>query len=573
MHHCVIHSSGSGLAVVRTLKLPYNHTKVKLYYLIVYVPEKCYNQIKSKEVQFMRKLVTAGLSIALAGTLLTGCMRMDSNIVVDNDGSCTLSTEINIEKDAMLETYTRLLNEDIGGDGFTKDQVAVMLENNGIKLVKIDDKEYYKISSGTAGTNNNKFDSITNYYKSIISLLYQTEDDVLSLSETSFTIRQPANSNALGRVFPGNMEDSIGSFLKGKALRRADVDDYDDGYSDGLDKVVPWDDDDGDEYIDDDTGVTENNDTLDAIMGLLQDSEFMTSLNTATMTYTVTFPTKIKERSSNITLSNDDRTMSVTLPLATDRSYNEYAVCENDIAATGALNGIMYNEAVTVTIPENATAVLNGSYVGNGTIKCSKAGTYNFKLSDGKGTTETLCFIVDTSAPVISRQMDAGKAEFSDFYKGQEAFFKDGYIAIYDTESGTAGIAVDSNDVFMDTAVNIGSSTDKNSMISLYYIYSLNTRDLEEGSHVISVTDALGNSSEAEFIIDRTKPSVKGVKNGKTYKKAVKIKFYDKNGIKSATLNGKTFRKGSKTSKNGSYILKVTDNAENVKVVKFKIEK
>lgn len=56
-------------------------------------------------------------------------------------------------------------------------------------------------------------------------------------------------------------------------------------------------------------------------------------------------------------------------------------------------------------------------------------------------------------------------------------------------------------------------------------------------------------------------------------KKAVKIKFSDKNGIKSATLNGKPFRKGSKTSKNGSYILKVTDNAENVKVVKFKIEK
>lgn len=518
----------------------------------------------------MRKLVTAGLSIALAGTLLTGCMKMDSDIAVNDDGSCTLSTEINIEKDAMLETYTRLLNEDMGGsDGFTKDQVAVMLENNGIKLVKIDDKEYYKISSGTAGeANNNKFDSITNYYKSIVGLLYQTEDDVLSLSETSITIRQPANANALERVFPGGFD--MGSFMKGKALRGAGEDD---DYSDGFDKVVPWEDDDKDEYIDDDDGVTEDNDVMDAIMGLFEDSEFMTSLKTATMTYNVTFPTKIKERSSNITLSNDDRTMSVTLPLITDRSYNEYAVCENDIAATGALNGIMYKKAVTVTIPEGATATLNGNDVGNGTINCDQTGTYNFKLSDGNGTTETLCFIVDTSAPVISRQNDAGKAEFSDFYNGQEAFFRNGYIAIYDTESGTAGITVDSNDVFMDTAVNIGSSTDKNSMISLYYIYSLDTSNLEEGSHVISVTDALGNASEAEFIIDRTKPSVKGVKNGKTYKKAVKIKFSDENGIKSAVLNGRPFRKNSKTSKNGSYILKVTDNADNVKVVKFKIKK
>lgn len=521
----------------------------------------------------MRKLVTAGLSIALAGTLLTGCMKMDNDIAVNDDGSCILSTEINIEKDAMLETYTRLLNEDMGGsDGFTKDQVAVMLENNGIKLVKIDDKEYYKISSGTAEANNNKFDSITNYYKSIVGLLYQTEDDVLSLSETSVTIRQPANANALERVFPGGFD--MGSFMKGKALRGAG-EDYDDYNDDGLDKVVPWDNGDKDEYIDDDddNDITNDNGIMDAIMGLFEDSEFMTSLKTATMTYNVTFPTKIKERSSNITLSNDDRTMSVTLPLVTDRSYNEYAICENDIAATGALNGIMYNKSVTVTIPEGATAVLNGRDVGSGTINCDRTGTYNFKLSDGKGTTETLCFIVDTSAPVILRQQEAGKAEFSDFYNGQEAFFRNGYIAIYDTESGAAGITVDSNDVFTDAAVNIGSSTDKNSMISLYYIYSLNTEALEEGSHVINVTDALGNEAEAEFIIDRTKPSVKGIKDGKTYKKAVKIKFSDKNGIKSATLNGKPFRKGSKTSKNGSYIFKVTDNAGNVKVVKFKIKK
>ena len=57
----------------------------------------------------MRKLVTTGLSIALAGTLLTGCMKMDGNIVVNADGSCVLSTEINIEKDAMLSAYTKYL--------------------------------------------------------------------------------------------------------------------------------------------------------------------------------------------------------------------------------------------------------------------------------------------------------------------------------------------------------------------------------------------------------------------------------------------------------------------------------
>ncbi|MFG6393538.1 MAG: hypothetical protein K1W24_05035 [Lachnospiraceae bacterium] len=507
----------------------------------------------------MRKLVTTGLSIALAGTLFTGCMKMDGNITVNNDGSCIFSTEINIEKDAMLSAYTKLLNEDGGGDGFTKDQVAVMLESYGVKLVKIDNKEYYKVPSDIAGqSQNKKFDSIAGYYKSLAGISYQTENNVLSLSETSVTIRQPANSNAVEKLFSGNIQDNIANMLKGNKLRK--------------DTVVPWDDEDNDEYIDDDDTVN-NNDDVNAILNLFQDKEVMAGLKTATITYKVKFASRIKERSSNVTLSDNDQTMSVTLPLITDKNYNEYAICENDIAAEGALNGVFYNKAVTVTIPGGVQATLNGNAVTDNTVICDKTGTYNFKLPDGKKTTETLCFMVDTSAPVVARQKNRDKAEFSNLYNGNEALLNNGYIAVYDVEGGVSDITVDSISVINDATVNINSNADKESLVSQYYIYSLDTHNFDEGSHAIKVSDMLGNTSEEEFIIDRTKPSVKGVKNGKTYKKAVKIKISDKNGIKSATLNGKAFKSGSKTSKNGTYTLKVTDNAGNVKTTRFKIQK
>lgn len=71
---------------------------------------------------------------------------------------------------------------------------------------------------------------------------------------------------------------------------------------------------------------------------------------------------------------------------------------------------------------------------------------------------------------------------------------------------------------------------------------------------------------------DRTKPTIKGVQNKKTYKKSVTIKFSDKSGIKKATLNGKKIKSGKKIKKNGKYTLIVTDKAGNVKKVNFVIK-
>lgn len=157
----------------------------------------------------MRKPVIAGLVLALTGFLFTGCMKMNESIVIKDDGSFTASTEINIRKERMLEAYTKILNEE-GGEGFTTEQVAVLLGQSGIKLVKIDGSEYYKITPSSAGQPENKtFSNITDYYKQIAGRLYQAENDTFSISETSVVLRVPENSNLLEKAISEELKSFV----------------------------------------------------------------------------------------------------------------------------------------------------------------------------------------------------------------------------------------------------------------------------------------------------------------------------------------------------------------------------
>lgn len=73
--------------------------------------------------------------------------------------------------------------------------------------------------------------------------------------------------------------------------------------------------------------------------------------------------------------------------------------------------------------------------------------------------------------------------------------------------------------------------------------------------------------------IDKTSPVISGVANKKTYKSAVTIKFSDKlTGVKSAKLNNKTIKYGTKVSAKGPYTLVVADYIGNVKTIKFTIK-
>jgi hypothetical protein len=74
--------------------------------------------------------------------------------------------------------------------------------------------------------------------------------------------------------------------------------------------------------------------------------------------------------------------------------------------------------------------------------------------------------------------------------------------------------------------------------------------------------------------VDKVAPVIKGVANGKRYKKSVTITFSDKlSGISYATLNGNKIKNGAKVSKAGQYYLYVYDKAGNEAYCSFIIEK
>lgn len=93
----------------------------------------------------------------------------------------------------------------------------------------------------------------------------------------------------------------------------------------------------------------------------------------------------------------------------------------------------------------------------------------------------------------------------------------------------------------------------------------------KDGTYKISVSNETVSKS-FKVIRDTKAPTIKGVKDGKTYKKPVTIKFSDKNKIVSATLNDKKLKTGKKIKKKGCYTVRVKDIAGNESSVSFWIE-
>ena len=95
----------------------------------------------------------------------------------------------------------------------------------------------------------------------------------------------------------------------------------------------------------------------------------------------------------------------------------------------------------------------------------------------------------------------------------------------------------------------------------------------KDGIYYIKMININGKKTAKTLIYDKTSPVVTGITNGATYKKNVRIKFYDKtSGIKSAKLNNVSIKSNKLITKKGTYTLKVTDYAGNIKTVKFTIK-
>lgn len=101
----------------------------------------------------------------------------------------------------------------------------------------------------------------------------------------------------------------------------------------------------------------------------------------------------------------------------------------------------------------------------------------------------------------------------------------------------------------------------------------------KNGEHTLLIMNQNGTKKSFSFTVDTKAPTIKGIKNNKTYKKNVKLTFSDDvSGIKKVTVNGKKIsnkavKNGYTVKKNGKYTVKATDKAGNVKTMKFTIKK
>lgn len=98
---------------------------------------------------------------------------------------------------------------------------------------------------------------------------------------------------------------------------------------------------------------------------------------------------------------------------------------------------------------------------------------------------------------------------------------------------------------------------------------------IEEGTYVVKATDWTGNVSEYTFVIDKTAPVIKGIKNNDQVKSTVVMEVADESEIKAVLINGvaqklNVLKYYLTTSDN--YTVQVTDMANNTTTYNFVID-
>lgn len=258
----------------------------------------------------------------------------------------------------------------------------------------------------------------------------------------------------------------------------------------------------------------------------------------------ITFPTEIKY--TNGTISSDKKTASWMLEdCMNDKLLRASTVGSKDFPAdtkapviSGAKHNAYYRDEVELFLSDNVgikTATVNGKRMGNEEYFWKDA-RYVVKATDFAGNTASKTFIVDSTAPIVKGVANSRYYNTAKIVKWEDK---------YGIKSATL------NGKSVKSGVRVYTSK----------------------KHKLVVTDKAGNKRTVNFVIDQKLPTIKGVAYGKTYRTPRTITFSDNIGVKSATLNGSTIRNGKKVSKPGTYTVRVTDKAGNVKSVKFKIKK
>ena len=179
--------------------------------------------------------------------------------------------------------------------------------------------------------------------------------------------------------------------------------------------------------------------------------------------------------------------------------------------------------------------------------------TYRLTAYDKAGHKTVVWVAIDKTSPVITG------VENNKYYKTD--------VEVTVSDKFLTKVLV--NNIEQDGIVLTGTNNEGKSLVKTF---------TEEGTYTIVATDKVGNQTTVTFTIDKTKPIITGVENGKYYNYDVTPVIEDAN-FKNATLklNGthiKSYRVGDTLTQEGTYTLVATDLAMNkTKTITFVIDK
>ncbi|WP_179088323.1 S-layer homology domain-containing protein [Paenibacillus odorifer] len=259
---------------------------------------------------------------------------------------------------------------------------------------------------------------------------------------------------------------------------------------------------------------------------------------------------------------------------------------------SGVTDGSIYNTNQSITFNEG-TATLNGDPFASGATIFAE-GDYTLVVTDEAGNVTTANFTIDRTAPTVTGVVygvsyntdrtitfNEGTATLNGdpFASGETVSAEGDYTLIVTDAVGnvtTVSFTIHKTGPTV-TGVVYGSSYNTDRMITFNTgIATLNGDPFASGSEVsaegdytLIVTDAMGNVTTIAFTIDKTVPIISGVTDGSIYNTNQSITFNEG----TATLNGDPFASGATVFAEGDYTLVVTDEAGNVTMISFTIDR
>ena len=326
---------------------------------------------------------------------------------------------------------------------------------------------------------------------------------------------------------------------------------------------------------------------------------------------------------SNEELKEELQSTLATLALLLDDEEIKINIEDGAILSETAKIEIEDDNEVTITLTkdEEDKEITNGTEVSDGD------GIYTLMVVDEAFNSETITFTIDTTDPMFN--VESGSHSTGDIKIVVDDLTLD-YVEIYNQDEVTNKIVTDSEFTLTDEATYRVTAYDKAGHSKELWvaidksnpgidgvedgkvykeakvtvtdkfltevlvngetkegIVTTGTKNegkelvlefTEEGTYTIVAKDKVGNEQPVTFTIDRTKPVITGVEDGKYYKTDVTPIVTDEN-FKNATLkyNGvhiKSYKVGDTLVNEGTYTLVATDLAMNkTKLITFTIDK